>query len=89
MDRAYSRRSQRQAPRRTKSASSVTWTPEWNGAAHDGIVATADTIATIEAMKMEASVTAPVAGTVERIAIHGTQQVEGGDLLLVITANHD
>jgi pyruvate carboxylase len=47
-------------------------------------VAAGDTVATIEAMKMEASVTAPVPGTVERIAIHGTQQVEGGDLLLVI-----
>ena len=47
-------------------------------------VAAGDTVATIEAMKMEASITAPVAGTVERIAISGTQQVEGGDLVLVI-----
>jgi pyruvate carboxylase len=43
-----------------------------------------DTVATIEAMKMEASITAPVAGTVERIAIKGPQQVEGGDLVLVL-----
>ena len=43
------------------------------------------TVATIEAMKMEASITAPVAGTVERIALGGTQQVEGGDLVLVIS----
>ncbi|HEX6246904.1 MAG TPA: pyruvate carboxylase [Nocardioidaceae bacterium] len=43
-----------------------------------------DTVATIEAMKMEASITAPVAGTVERIAIHGTQPVEGGDLVMVL-----
>ena len=42
------------------------------------------TVATIEAMKMEASITAPVGGTVERIAVQRTQQVEGGDLVLVI-----
>ncbi|WP_306441381.1 biotin/lipoyl-containing protein, partial [Nocardioides massiliensis] len=42
------------------------------------------TIATIEAMKMEASITAPVAGTVERLAFTGTQQVEGGDLVVVL-----
>jgi pyruvate carboxylase len=55
-------------------------------AVEDGAtVAAGDTVATIEAMKMEASITAPVAGTVERIAIQGTQQVEGGDLVLVLT----
>ena len=42
------------------------------------------TVATIEAMKMEASITAPRAGTVERVAIAGTQQVDGGDLVIVI-----
>jgi len=47
-------------------------------------VAAGDTVATIEAMKMEAAVTTPVAGTVQRLAIGGQQQVEGGDLLLVI-----
>ncbi len=41
-------------------------------------------VATIEAMKMEASITAPVAGTVKRLAIGQQQQVEGGDLLLVL-----
>jgi hypothetical protein len=35
-------------------------------------------VATIEAMKMEASITAPVGGTVERIALSGTQAVDGG-----------
>jgi pyruvate carboxylase len=49
-------------------------------------VAAGDTVATIEAMKMEASITAPVAGTVERIAVQGTQPVDGGDLVLVIAA---
>ena len=43
-----------------------------------------DTVATIEAMKMEASITAPVDGVVERIAIAGPQAVEGGDLVLVL-----
>jgi pyruvate carboxylase len=39
-------------------------------------------VATIEAMKMEASITAPRAGTVSRVALAGTQSVEGGDLIL-------
>ncbi|WP_152361300.1 pyruvate carboxylase [Microlunatus speluncae] len=42
------------------------------------------TVATIEAMKMEASITAPIAGTVQRLAIGRVQQAEGGDLVLVI-----
>jgi pyruvate carboxylase len=45
------------------------------------------TIATIEAMKMEAAITAPEAGTVQRIAVSETAQVEGGDLLVVVTGN--
>jgi pyruvate carboxylase len=40
------------------------------------------TIATIEAMKMEAAITAPTAGRVGRLAITRIQQVEGGDLLV-------
>ncbi|MCM0621313.1 pyruvate carboxylase [Nocardioides bruguierae] len=42
------------------------------------------TVATIEAMKMEAAITAPVAGTVKRVALPGTQAVDGGDLVLVL-----
>jgi pyruvate carboxylase len=42
------------------------------------------TVATIDAMKMEASITAPIAGTVRRLALQGPQQVEGGDLVLVL-----
>ncbi|MFC8526969.1 pyruvate carboxylase [Nocardia sp. NPDC057227] len=45
-------------------------------------VAAGDAIGTIEAMKMEAAITAPRPGTVARIAISTVQQVEGGDLLL-------
>jgi pyruvate carboxylase len=47
-------------------------------------VAEGDAVATVEAMKMEAAITAPVTGTVDRLAIGATQQVEGGDLVLVI-----
>ena len=42
------------------------------------------TVATIEAMKMEASITASAGGKVARLAINSVQQVEGGDLLLVL-----
>jgi pyruvate carboxylase len=47
-------------------------------------VAAGQSVATIEAMKMEASVTTPVAGTVARLALRQVQQVEGGDLVLVV-----
>ncbi len=49
-------------------------------------VAAGQTIATIEAMKMEAAITAPKAGTVNRVAVAATAQVEGGDLLAVISS---
>jgi pyruvate carboxylase len=41
-------------------------------------------VASIEAMKMEAAITSSVAGVVERIAIASTQQVEAGDLIVVV-----
>jgi len=41
-------------------------------------------VASIEAMKMEAAITAPVSGTVGRLAIPVTQQVDAGDLLVVL-----
>ena len=41
-------------------------------------------VASIEAMKMEAAITCSVAGTVGRVAIPVTQQVDAGDLLVVI-----
>ena len=50
-------------------------------------VGVGDSVATIEAMKMEAAITSPVAGTVERVAVRGTAQVESGDLLVVIRPN--
>ncbi|MEB4616551.1 pyruvate carboxylase [Leucobacter sp. M11] len=42
-------------------------------------------LATIEAMKMEAAITAPVAGTVSRLAFDGTAPVEAGDLIVEIS----
>ena len=48
-------------------------------------VSAGQTVATIEAMKMEAAITAPKAGTVSRIAVSQTAQVEGGDLLVVVS----
>ncbi|MET4061326.1 pyruvate carboxylase [Arthrobacter sp. UYP6] len=52
-------------------------------------VAAGETVATIEAMKMEASITAPVSGTVARLAISAVEQVQGGDLLVAIDPKED
>lgn len=41
-------------------------------------------VASIEAMKMEASITAPVAGRITRLGVAGPTPVEGGDLIAVI-----
>ena len=41
-------------------------------------------VASIEAMKMEAAITAPIAGVIKRLAIPKTQQVDAGDLLVEI-----
>jgi pyruvate carboxylase len=55
------------------------------GVAAGDEVAAGQTVATIEAMKMEAAITAPKAGKVDRIAVSTTAQVEGGDLLVVVS----
>ncbi|TBN56534.1 pyruvate carboxylase [Glaciihabitans arcticus] len=47
-------------------------------------VAVGQSVASIEAMKMEAAITATVAGVVKRLAIPKTQQVDAGDLLVEI-----
>ncbi|WP_130874767.1 pyruvate carboxylase [[Pseudopropionibacterium] massiliense] len=47
-------------------------------------VAAGDQVATIEAMKMEAAINAPVAGVVKRVVLIGTTQLDGGDLVVVI-----
>jgi pyruvate carboxylase len=43
-----------------------------------------DPIAGIEAMKMEASIAAPISGKIVRLGIAGPTPVEGGDLIAVI-----
>ncbi|CAN5373798.1 pyruvate carboxylase [soil metagenome] len=48
------------------------------------VVSAGQSVASIEAMKMEAAITATTAGTVKRLAIPKTQQVDAGDLLLEI-----
>jgi pyruvate carboxylase len=48
-------------------------------------VTAGQTVATIEAMKMEAAITTTVTGTIERVAVDPIAAVEGGDLLLVVT----
>ncbi|CAJ1506576.1 pyruvate carboxylase [[Mycobacterium] holstebronense] len=55
------------------------------GVAEGEKVSAGQTVATIEAMKMEAAITAPADGTVARIAVAETAQVEGGDLLVVLS----
>lgn len=45
-------------------------------------VGAGEVVARIEAMKLEAPVTAPLAGTVEQVT--DTQLVDGGDVLVVI-----
>ncbi|WP_323961442.1 pyruvate carboxylase [Arthrobacter sp. JZ12] len=54
------------------------------GVTEGDTVKAGDTVATIEAMKMEAGITTTVGGTVRRVAINAVEQVHGGDLLLVI-----
>ncbi|MBG6237914.1 pyruvate carboxylase [Mycetocola sp. CAN_C7] len=48
------------------------------------VVEPGQAVASIEAMKMEAAITAAVGGRVQRLAIPGTQQVEAGDLIVVV-----
>ncbi len=80
------------APARERAEASR---PGQVGAPFDGVVSVlvqagdsveaGQSVATIEAMKMEAAITTPVAGTVERIALDGPRSVEGGDLVLVVS----
>jgi pyruvate carboxylase len=55
------------------------------GVAEGDEVGAGQTVATIEAIKMEAAITAPKAGSVARVAVSATAQVEGGDLLMVLS----
>jgi len=42
------------------------------------------TVAVIEAMKMESSITTPISGTVTRVVLNGTETISGGDLVVVV-----
>jgi len=53
--------------------------------AEGDVVTAGQSVASIEAMKMEAAITATIGGTVSRLAIPKTQQVDAGDLLVEIT----
>ncbi|MGO2030266.1 MAG: pyruvate carboxylase, partial [Glutamicibacter ardleyensis] len=48
------------------------------------LVESGQSVATIEAMKMEAGITTNASGVVSQVTFEGTSQVQGGDLLLVI-----
>ena len=50
-------------------------------------VAAGAALVVLEAMKMESSITAPYAGTVERVAVQPGQTVSRDDELVVLTAN--
>ena len=51
----------------------------------EGATVTAgQSVASIEAMKMEAAITTPIAGTIKRVAIRKTTQVDAGDLLVEV-----
>ena len=47
-------------------------------------VSAGDPVATIEAMKMEATISATVTGTIDQVALNEATKVEGGDLIVVI-----
>ncbi|HXR14173.1 MAG TPA: pyruvate carboxylase [Solirubrobacteraceae bacterium] len=47
-------------------------------------VAAGEPVAVIEAMKMESTITAPISGRVERVAVASGTRVERGDLLVVL-----
>jgi biotin carboxyl carrier protein len=48
------------------------------------VVQAGDPLLVIEAMKMENSITAPIAGTVQRVAVEPGKQVNSGELLISI-----
>ncbi|GGB39445.1 hypothetical protein GCM10011492_32780 [Flexivirga endophytica] len=54
------------------------------GVAEGDRVQQGDVLATIEAMKLEAALTAPRSGRIRRLAVADLATVEGGDILLEI-----
>lgn len=51
------------------------------------VVEAGDPVASIEAMKMESIISAPISGKIQRLAVAQVDKVAGGDLLLVIVAD--
>lgn len=49
------------------------------------LVEAGQVVASIEAMKMEAAITAPTAGVVTEVFVTGQRRCEGGDPLLILT----
>ena len=84
------------APSATANRRADAGDPQHVGAALPGVVllkvAAGETVtkgqalATIEAMKMESTVTSPADGTVTEVAVTSGSQVEAGDLLVVLAA---
>ena len=48
------------------------------------VVTAGQAVATIEAMKMESSITSPIDGTVVRVVVDNVETLGGGDLVLEI-----
>jgi pyruvate carboxylase len=55
------------------------------GVVEGDLVKAGDPVASIEAMKMEAAITAPCDGRVSRVVVTNVRSVEGGDLLVVLS----
>ena len=53
--------------------------------AEGDVVEAGQPVASIEAMKMEAAITAPISGRIERIVFTGTRGLESGDLIAVVS----
>ena len=73
-------------PRRQRARGRALRRGRHPGVGEGDTVEAGQAIATIEAMKMEASITTPVGGTVERLVIATTRSADGGDLVCVIAA---
>jgi len=82
------------SPKSTQTEKAVATMPGHVGAPFRGVVnvmvaigdrvEAGETVASIEAMKMESTISAPIAGEVERIAVSPAAPVEPGDLLVVV-----
>jgi len=82
------------SPKTTNTEKALTSNPGHVGAPFRGVVnvvvtigdrvEAGQTVASIEAMKMESTISAPVAGEIERVVVSAAAPVEPGDLLVVV-----